>query len=68
MQRVGERNGTAAAGDRMERRPDAYHQRVREIFHTLGDCYPAPVRYVQADRPIEDVAAGVAAAVDEAFG
>ena len=67
LQRVSQRNGTAA-GDRMERRPDAYHQRVREIFATLADCYPAPVAYVQADRPVEDVAADVAAAVDEAFG
>ncbi len=66
MQRVNERNGSAA-GDRMERRADTYHQRVREIFHTLADCYPAPVAYVQADREIQAVAADVTAAVEGAF-
>lgn len=66
MQRVSQRNGDAE-GDRMEQRPDAYHQRVREIFHTLADSYPAPVRYVQADRGIDAVVADVAAAIEETF-
>ncbi len=66
MRRVSQRNGEAE-GDRMEQRPDAYHQRVREIFHTLGDSYPAPVRYVQADRGIDAVVADVAAAIEETF-
>lgn len=76
MRRIGERNGAAPAGeagrpvrsDRMEHRPHSYHKRVREMFAALGDCYPAPVRYVQADRPIDAVAADVAAALGEAFG
>jgi len=68
LRRVAERNGADNTADRMEQRPDAFHRRVREIFGALDDCYPAPVRYVQADRPVEDVAADVAAAVEEALG
>jgi len=67
LRRVGERNGSDNAADRMEQRPDAYHRRVREIFAALGESYPAPVRYVQADRPVDAVATDVAAAVEEAL-
>ena len=75
LRRVGQRNGASAreqaaeaGGDRMENRGRVYHRRVREIFHTLADCYPAPVRYVRADRSVEAVAADVAAAVGEVLG
>jgi len=54
-------------GDRMESRHFNYQQRVRDGFQKLKKQYPAPVRYVKADPPVDVVAADVAAALHEAF-
>jgi dTMP kinase len=56
-----------AAPDAMERRPLAFHRRVRELFRELPKAYPAPVVVLDAGRDVEAVWADVQEAVRRAF-
>lgn len=75
--RIGGRGRTTNAGqvplfegstaDAMERRPLAYHRRVRELFRELPGVYPAPVAVINADRDPDAVFRDVQEAVRHAF-
>jgi dTMP kinase len=49
--------------DRIEQRPLAYFERVRENYLAQAQADPARHRVIRADRPIEDVAAEIWTAV-----
>jgi dTMP kinase len=51
-------------GDRLERETLAFHARVREGFLALARIEPQRIRVIDARRPVADVRADVAAAVD----
>lgn len=53
--------------DAMERRPLAYHRRVRELFCELPEVYPAPVIIINADDEPEAVAASIQQAITDAL-
>lgn len=57
-----------SAPDAMERRPLAYHRRVRELFCELPEVYPAPVVIVNADDDPDVVALAVQEAISHALG
>jgi len=54
-------------GDRLETRTSEYHHRVRNIFRSLSDGYPSPVRYVEAEGKQEVVLQRVLAAISGHF-
>jgi dTMP kinase len=56
-----------ASHDRFEREARDFHHRVRDGYHQLAEREPARFRIIQADLPIDDVAAQVWAAVREAL-
>ncbi|MBE6481530.1 MAG: dTMP kinase [Actinomyces ruminicola] len=61
--------GSARAGargrrDRLEREPDAFHVALREEFLVLASREPERIKIVDADRPVEEVAAEVAGLVE----
>jgi dTMP kinase len=62
LARVGDR--TQAAGpDRLEREQLAFHERVRAGFRTLAERQPDRYLVLDATRPVEELAAEIAAAV-----
>jgi len=67
LRRVGRRPGERGRGDRMEIRPAAYHQAVRENFLSLAERYPRPVAVVSAQGSPEEVFDRVLAAVTDAL-
>jgi len=67
LKRAGRRAAQAGGHDRMEVRPAAYHQAVRENFLALPARYPRPVAVVPAQGSPEEVFQRVLGAVTEAF-
>jgi dTMP kinase len=56
-----ERLHTRAGLDRIEQKEAAYHERVREGFHTLAKEHPARIRVIDANQSVEAVAQEVLA-------
>lgn len=53
--------------DAMERRELAFHQQVREHFHTLAEHYPRPVVVIDGSRAVETVFADIQAELERVF-
>lgn len=53
--------------DAMERRPDAFHHKVRDLFLSLPDFYPAPVEVIHADADRSAVHGDIMAALATHF-
>jgi len=68
LERVGRRNGQADDADRMESRPLAYHDAVRQNFAALAGRYPGPVVCVPADGDEGAVFERVLGELARAFG
>jgi dTMP kinase len=49
----------AAAADRMEQKPLAFHQRVQQGFLQLAERFPERLTVVEADRPADEVFAEI---------
>lgn len=56
-----------ATTDAMERRPLAFHRRVRQIFTELPGKYPRPVVLIDATRDVDAVFADIEQALRHAF-
>lgn len=63
-----ERNRTAGAESRFERKGEAFHERVREGFRTLARAEPDRIVLVDATRPEEEVASEIRALLAARFG
>ena len=48
-------SGDQVVADAMERRPLAFHRRVREIFQQLPEIYPKPVVVIDASGTVDEV-------------
>lgn len=51
-------------GDRMENEEAAFHARVREGYRALAARYPERIRVIDATRPLAEVQAGIARAME----
>lgn len=60
----GRRTGARGQRDRLEREPDAFHVALREQFRVLARQEPERIKVVDADRPVEEVAAEVSEHVE----
>lgn len=56
------------AKDRIEQRPQEYHEQVRQRFLAQAKAHPQRYRVINADRPVEEVAKEMAAAVEACAG
>lgn len=55
------RRAAAGAASRFERKGEAFHERVREGFRSLAAAEPERIVLVDADRPVDEVAAEIEA-------
>ncbi len=62
------RRRAAGATSRFERKGEAFHERVREGFRTLAAAEPERLVLVDAERPVEEVAARIREVVAARFG
>ncbi len=59
--------GRSCPGDRMETKGSAFHKSVRRIFGELGEYYPRPVEYVNAEKDADEVFAETLSVLERNF-
>ncbi|MBN1675410.1 MAG: dTMP kinase [Kiritimatiellae bacterium] len=67
FRRLGSRYGAESSRDRFEREARAFHERVRRGYLELAERWPARIRTVQADAPVEAVDAAIWRVVNHVF-
>ncbi len=64
LARAGARRGSDAAADRFEKEDTAVHEARRQAFLAIAKAEPDRCKVIDADRPQDEIAAGIAALAD----